>query len=69
MLSKALAIGSVVLLVSACSAVGPADIEGECRIFTDPGFVVQGVRVQDARWLAKTQEAGISACGWERPTE
>lgn len=54
--------------LAACSVTsGTATVEAECRVFTDPGFPVQGKRVKDQRWIARTQEKGISVCGWPRP--
>lgn len=54
--------------LAACSATsGTATVEAECRVFTDPGFPVQGKRVKDQRWIARTQEKGITVCGWPRP--
>lgn len=55
------------LLLAACQTTGPASITGECRVFADPGFAVRGERPIDQRWIARTQEAGIAACGWQRP--
>jgi len=54
--------------LTGCKTTGTASVEGECRVFTDPGFAVQGVRLQDKRWIARTQESGIRVCGWPRPT-
>ena len=42
-------------------------INGECKIFDDPGFAVRGKRLKDNQWIGKTQEAGIEVCGWHRP--
>lgn len=63
------------LLLAACSLMlaacqtGPASVKGECTVFTDPGFAVRGERPVDSRWIARTQESGITACGWQRPKE
>lgn len=57
------------LALSGCASNKPASVEGECRVFTDPGFAVQGKRLQDKRWVAGAQEAGIAACGWQRPVK
>ena len=43
-------------------------LQGECKVFTDPGFAVQGKRTKDKRWIGATQEKGIKVCGWLRPT-
>lgn len=52
-----------------CPGQMPASVGGECRVFTDPGFAVQGRRVSDRRWIGATQEKGIEVCGWKRPTK
>jgi hypothetical protein len=57
------------LLLAACQSTGPASVAGECRIFSDPGFAVRGEHPVDSRWISRTQEAGIAACGWPRPQE
>lgn len=67
MLRPLLAACSAILLAG-CVSTGPATVEGECRLFRDPGFAVMGARPQDSRWIARTQETGIAACGWERPS-
>lgn len=55
-------------VVAGCAGQMPASVSGgECRVFTDPGFAVQGKRVVDRRWIGATQEKGISVCGWKRP--
>jgi hypothetical protein len=56
-------------LLSGCAAQMPASVSGECRLFHDPGFAVRGKRLQDSRWIGATQEVGIQACGWKRPTK
>lgn len=56
------------LMLSGCAGSMPASVlGGECRVFTDPGFAVQGKRVQDRRWIGAVQEKGISVCHWQRP--
>lgn len=57
------------LLLSACASSMPATITGECSVFDDPGFAVQGKRLKDKKWIGATQEKGIKVCGWKRPTE
>lgn len=54
-------------LVGCQTTIKPASVAGECNVFTDPGFPVQGKRTKDARWIARTQESGIKVCGWPRP--
>jgi len=46
----------------------PGSVEGECKVFSDPGFAVQGKRLKDKQWIGRTQEQGITVCGWERPS-
>lgn len=65
-------LGSVILsalLLAGCATVNskPATVAGECSIFHDPGFPVRGSRDKDQRWVTRTQETGISVCGWARP--
>lgn len=57
------------LMLAACATPPrPASVyQGECRVFEDPGFRVRGLRSQDNRWIATTQEVGIQVCGWRRP--
>jgi hypothetical protein len=66
---RSLLLAACSVLLAACTATGPASITGECKVFADPGFAVRGERPIDARWISRTQEAGIAACGWQRPTE
>lgn len=54
-------------LLAGCAGTLPASIGGECKIFTDPGFAVQGKRLQDKQWIGTTQEKGITVCKWKRP--
>lgn len=62
-------IGSALLLAN-CAGQMPASVSGgECRIFHDPGFAVQGKRIQDKRWIGGVQETAIEVCGWKRPTK
>lgn len=65
---RAIAILLCSLLLGACQTSGPATVEGECRIFQDPGFAVMGATPRDQRWVSRTQETGIRSCAWERPT-
>lgn len=72
MLARALAITALSLALAGCFGLGnnlPVTVEGECRVFTNPGFAVQGKRPADQRWISKTQETGIKSCGWARPSE
>lgn len=55
------------LTLAGCAGVRPASVAGECKVFSDPGFAVQGKRLKDKQWIGKTQEQGISVCGWQRP--
>lgn len=55
-------------LLAGCASNRPASIyQGECRVFSDPGFRVRGRELRDDRWISQTQEQGISVCGWKRP--
>lgn len=55
------------VLLAGCAGSRPASVEGECKVFTDPGFAVQGKRLQDKQWIGSTQEKGITVCKWKRP--
>lgn len=58
----------MLMMLPLCGCVtAPATIDAECKIFSDPGFAVQGKRLKDKQWIGKTQETGISVCGWRRP--
>lgn len=57
------------LALASCASPGPASVQGECKVFTDPGFAVQGKRLKDKQWIGRTQEVGIGVCGWKRPTK
>jgi hypothetical protein len=57
------------LSLAGCGGVGPASVAGECRVFTDPGFAVQGKRLKDKQWVGRAQETGINVCGWKRPRD
>jgi hypothetical protein len=43
-------------------------VPGECNLFSDPGFAVEGKTPADQRWISKTHETGIAHCGWPRPS-
>ncbi len=69
-LSFALTVFAVIIVAFAlggCTGIRPASVEGECKVFSDPGFAVQGKRLKDKQWIGKTQEVGISVCHWRRP--
>lgn len=66
-MNRAIIIAACVLLTG-CAGSMPASVEGECKVFTDPGFAVQGKRLKDKQWIGATQEKGIEVCKWERPT-
>lgn len=57
------------LLMAGCAGQLPASVNGECRVFSDPGFAVQGKRLKDKQWIGKTQEQGIQVCNWKRPKQ
>lgn len=61
-------VAALAAMVGGCAGSGPASVQGgECKAFHDPGFAVQGKRLQDKQWIGKTQETGIQVCGWKRP--
>ncbi len=55
------------IALAGCQTAKPASVAGECAIFRAPAHAVQGVAAQDRRWINVNIEAGIAACGWERP--
>ena len=64
---KIIAVTALALFLAGCASNRPASVDGECKVFTDPGFAVQGKRLTDKQWIGKTQEQGIQVCGWARP--
>jgi hypothetical protein len=60
---------AVALSLCCCAGNAPATIGGECQVFKDPGFAVQGKRLKDKQWIGATQEKGIAVCGWQRPRQ
>lgn len=57
----------VTLSLAGCAGQMPSSVSGECKVFHDPGFAVQGKRLKDKQWIGKTQETGIEVCHWKRP--
>lgn len=55
------------LALGGCAGVAPDSVKGECKVFTDPGFAVQGKRLKDKKYLGVMQEKGIEVCDWKRP--
>ena len=66
---KAAILLTAALALAGCTGIKPASVEGECKVFKDPGFAVQGKRLKDKQWIGATQEKGISVCKWRRPTQ
>lgn len=67
-LASVIASFSLLVFIAGCQTSSkPATVEGECSIFHDPKFPVKGAREKDQRWITRTQETGISVCGWARP--
>lgn len=57
-------------MLGGCASSSPASVlGGECRVFKDPGFAVRGKRLKDSQWIGRTQETGITVCGWKRPKQ
>jgi hypothetical protein len=40
---------------------------GECKVFERPEYAIKGATTYDQRWADGNTEAGVGACGWERP--
>lgn len=66
---KAAIIVATCVLLASCAGKMPGSVEGECKVFTDPWFAVQGKRLKDKQWIGATQEKGIEVCHWKRPTQ
>jgi hypothetical protein len=61
-------IGALALTVTACGTLRPASVaSGECRVFERPDYVVLGQSRYDQNWIDSNTEAGVAACGWQRP--
>lgn len=69
LLAKLFLLMIIISAVTGCATKFPASVNGECRVFHDPGFAVQGKRLRDKQWIGATQETGIEICGWKRPTQ
>jgi len=50
-----------------CRAKLARAADPSCEAFTRPEYVVKGKTTYDQRWADGTTEAGVGACGWERP--
>jgi hypothetical protein len=56
------------LTMTACGTLRPASVGGgECRVFERPGYAVLGQTRYDQNWIDSNTEAGVAACGWQRP--
>lgn len=64
---KAALVVSLSLLLVGCQTTGSKTVDSVCKVFPAPGHAVKGVEAKDRRWINKTIESGIAACGWERP--
>jgi hypothetical protein len=54
--------------VTACGTLRPASVGGgECRVFERPEYAVLGQTRYDQNWIDSNIEAGVAACGWQRP--
>ena len=61
-------IGALALTVAACGTLRPASVVGgECRVFERPEYAVFGRTRYDQNWIDSNTEAGVAACGWQRP--
>jgi hypothetical protein len=64
---RIVAMMTLAFALAGCASNRPGSVDGECKVFSDPGFAVQGKRLKDKQWIGKTQEQGITVCGWKRP--
>ena len=54
--------------MAACGTLRPASVGGgECRVFERPEYAVLGQTRYDQNWIDSNTEAGVAACGWQRP--
>lgn len=61
-------LGATVAIAGCAGTNLPASVRGgECRVFERPQFVVLGKRRYDQDWIDGNVEAGVGACGWQRP--
>jgi hypothetical protein len=61
-------VGVLALTVTACGTLRPASVGGgECRVFERPKYAVLGQTRYDQNWIDSNTEAGVAACGWQRP--
>jgi hypothetical protein len=61
-------IGALALIMTACGTLRPASVGGgECRVFERPEYSVLGQTRYDQNWIDSNTEAGVAACGWQRP--
>lgn len=59
------------MLIAGCAGTNlPGSVKGgECRVFERPQFVVLGRKPYDQKWIDGNVEAGVGACGWQRPAK
>lgn len=62
-LAKIASVPFLGMLMSACGTVGPATVEGECRIFRPISSSVEDT-AQTRREVVSHNAAGAAACGW-----
>lgn len=64
--ARMLAIASIaVMTLAAAGCSQTADVS--CRAFRAPDQVIAGADQRSQRWIDRTIEAGVDACGWRRP--
>jgi predicted RNA methylase len=67
LLVKLLLLVFAAAVLSGCQTTGRASLAGECAVFQNPGFAVQGKRRMDQQAVDRFLETGIVTCGWPRP--
>lgn len=62
---------SLTALLAGCAGTNlPGSVKGgECKVFERPQYVVLGKRSYDQNWIDGNVEAGVGACGWQRPAK
>ena len=69
-LKQLVALSVLALTMAACGTSKPASVSGgECRVFERPQYVVLGRTSYDQNWIDGNTEAGVAACGWDRPAK
>jgi hypothetical protein len=61
------ALGVTAVIAAACGTLQQGSATGKCPAFDAPTYVVKGKQQYDQDWIDSNTEAGVGACGWQRP--